>query len=601
VELDLSNGYEFNVSSLLRHKRKVADGAKRKVRADRCKNGAGNIGKENEDDDGRKATGERHSDWVHGLGSVVASLEKRFAYHSEEEEDNDEIGETNEEEQAVEGASAGTPQEHESDDNKSGKRKLEDDTKRRWKTKKKAKANKEEQEWLEEGKDLLADDQYLENDFDSNETGIEKELDFDGFYVHRGPLLSQEARKRLKIIVAEKESKAARTAELEDKGDLDIILSIIVEKLEKALEEATTDVSMLPDVFTKRVDEVLLQAAKRAKTPATERIIKSRLHAYFPDLSESTVGKHLERLLAANSLKAERKRYSKSLDDLKEWIEKRLEVCKTEAPFLCHPKEWKDNIEAQTSLSEERLVSLCSKADAQKPNTQSKVTWETVLKKLQAKLDDQTKVTGLGTTEERVARATALGYVNRRTTGGDGELFRWNTEGIALLRRAGVAHKNMYTGASKVWDMEEKLLDRRITRCLTRKLWISKKVLPCWPDKSMTCEEIQSLTEDSFVQAKPKLKIKRSEKGGCAKTGLVGKGVNVSSNKANKGAVASSSKGGKNSSVAKFSKPVTIKIASHGQNIVEGNEGTMPLKGHKFRAFNMETDFNAKDFECSNI
>mmetsp|Transcript_19171 Transcript_19171/g.35467 ORF Transcript_19171/g.35467 Transcript_19171/m.35467 type:complete len:709 (-) Transcript_19171:168-2294(-) len=238
VRVVLGQGEEFNVGQLIRQQQKVqvGPGPNRSPQLEDGSYGDEEVTMSPGRGTSTALTGKRGVE--HGLSSgddggrvlsVIAALEMRFApgQSSDEEDMEDSAGEElaggtkpdvapgQNEVQSGDGDTSAI-------DNQSVSTAIRKKLHRKLR-----KANKEEQALLDDGKGFLCEDDYEEHT-DALTAKMESELAFDGFFVHRGPLLSDERRAHFKNLASavhtskkkRKRSKPGTTNAIEKKAKL---------------------------------------------------------------------------------------------------------------------------------------------------------------------------------------------------------------------------------------------------------------------------------------------------------------------------------------------------------------------------------------------
>jgi len=452
---------------------------------------------------GASSSSSSSSGWGSAFDQVVANLEKRFASHAGMEDSDT-------------GSDSGSP--------------LGDDTREHPKRKRKAgssskQANKEEQAWIDEGVGFLADDALGETEEPEIRCLQEKLLEFDGFYVHRGPLLSDDAREEIEKLsqrhYAKRKAQASSNkktrkdprpsmTEKERKHARDLVGRFVssVETVRSKLE----DPSDWKEMYSRDLDNSLHGFAKllgrQTKKEKQKYMIRLANEAFPPGQSEATLERHMERVQLQNEIKQHRKAYRAALHAFQKWVQERGNS--TGPPREVYDADvWREVISKLSKLDTSVLEQLyegdlkesvngfpspSSTSFSSNATTRGKI-WAEVSEELDKLFKRGSLKVSKLSKKRRMIIELCKGFFSRKAHGKD---FVWDKNGLDLLINLGKQHQKFYNAAAEVWKLETGLLGKTRTLCKDRDGLVSD-VSNMLSKKDVKKQEILAIISDSDV------------------------------------------------------------------------------------------------------
>ncbi len=413
--------------------------------------------------------------------------------------------------------------------------------------KKVRKATKEERRWFDDGKGFLAED-LMDAKAELNDHMLQvmnSELQFDGFYVHRGPLLSKERIAHFQKLCdtdesalkkTKKKRKLSHNAETDiSKGNTNFVLSSLdtnadisrenknvetevvqlvtrlVKRLHTALEDQEKEADNVEKTkvenqkdgvlqsFNKRIDQGLLQLApllinrkedsaepKRLQKKANLLYSLQNIQALFPRLSLSDLEKHVMRVQAAQVVRTARKHHMTKVSALRKYITERRSECKISLQLK--PVDWVSALRDTEFESIAQLTELLhrlyfSQSCPVKPNDEFvSSSWDIAIEELEKVWTSvSSKQKGKLARDHKMKYALCIGFMKRRMD--ETSCFLWDLSGISILQSVGKSFKKLYLAALEAWRLEVELMKRRKTLCRNRRQEMESLATSVWASK----------------------------------------------------------------------------------------------------------------------
>lgn len=428
-----------------------------------------------------------------GLSDVVARLERKFAggmtRNSDSSDEDQELASASEDAVA----------------------------KPKKKRKRERKVNKEEQQWIAEGKGFIDDTESLAL-IRRSRANRQVTLDHSGFYVFRGAL-TKDGAPTSPVEVTEETQDSAEDFEAASEK-LPYFMSSSIERVRDVVKALPDAEVTLKQEFPQDLDNSLL---------LLEKIMRKHIENYAEDLRylsvlsellpirEELIQTHMHRIRLLARCKWLTTSYNKSMTDLRKLVRANLDslddvVCKGN-PALWRDKltvllDGRQDIEAELdtlyscsftseeanvlkSMKEVEGVGVKDEGVNGKGKGSGKGGWVDAVKKCEELV---VKVEKSENDRLKETSMTCLGLLLRVKE--QKKPFKWVEQEKKLLRQIGLMHRKLAIHTVKLRNLERQTMRTVKSGCRTR-VSMLKHVCDIWPSKYMQPEEVAAITSNS--------------------------------------------------------------------------------------------------------